>query len=239
MEIGNYLPLLLLPVMLGWVIWNKMRLNAGKEEHKDKSLQSFSERMGLQIVQGDPKLNLLYFQQPMGDFQRTIELVGRPYGRGVRFVISDGQRTSQLVVARRVTSSFGCRLSLEAPNTPTFEVFLRNPTNSALVPTRDHDALPLHEVRTGNPTLDMLFQVRSDNPNIGPALVPALNLLSTHQYVHLAGGSGQIWMNVERVVLGYVAAAPAEYLLALETAACGLEGRPAPAQMPALVPQTA
>lgn len=232
MEIGMFLPLLMLPLALGWVLWNKKRLKQSMAENSDKTVEGVAARMGLAIVQGDPQLNLLYFMQPSGDYQRTIQLAGRPYGRGVQFLVSDGQKTNELLVARKVTTTFGGRLTLEVPTAPVFEVVLRDP-NKYLVVEQEYAELSLPEVSTGVPALDAQFIVRAEHAHVGPALVDALTLLSTHHYVHLVGGSHEIWMRVERIGLPYVAASPAEYLLALETAACVLEGRPAPAQLPA------
>lgn len=238
MEFGNYLPLLMLPLVLGWVIWNKMRLSAGKEEHKDKAVGAVAERMGLAVVRGDASTNLLYFQQPSGDFERVIEMSGRPYGRLVQYFIADGQKTSEYIVARQITSSFGSRLSLEVPTAPVFEVVLRNP-NQYLVVKQEYAERQLFEARTGVPYLDEMFLIRAENPQVGPLLAGALQLLSTHHYVHIAGGSGQIFMRVERMALGYLAASAEEFLLALETAAASIEGKPAPARPQSARPHAA
>jgi hypothetical protein len=231
MEIGMFVPLLMVPLFVGWAIWNKMRLKRSMGEHEDKTVRSVAERMGLSVVEGDPQLNLLYFMQPSGDYERTIRLEGRPYGRPVRLWVSDGKKTSEYVVARTITRSYGGRLTVEVPTAPVFEVLLRNP-NQYLVVEPEYADRPLQEVSTGDAMLDAHFIVRAEHPAIGPMLVHALSLLSTHLYVHLAGGNGTLWMRLERMGLSYVASAPAEYLLALETAACGVEGKPAPASIP-------
>jgi hypothetical protein len=238
MEIGNFLPLLLLPLVLAWMLWNKRRLQQAKEEHSDKSAGALASRMGLNIVRGDAAANLLYFQQPSGDFERVLEMSGHPYGRLIQFFVADGRKTSEYVVARKVTSSFGSRLSAEVPSAPVFEVVLRDP-NKYLVVKQEYAELPLHEARTGVPDLDARFLIRAENPEIGPRLAGALHILSTHHYVHLAGGSQQLWMRVEQLALGYLATSPEEYLLALETAAAGIEGKSAPAGWPTATPQTA
>jgi hypothetical protein len=238
MELGSFLPLLMLPVVLGWLLWNRKRLAQAKDEHKDKTAGAVAARMGLSVVRGDVTQNLLYFQQPAGDFERVLEMSGRPYGRLVQFFVADGQKTNEYVVARKVTSSFGARLSLEVPSAPVFEVVLRDP-NKYLIVQQEYGDLQLFEARTGVLELDTLFLIRAQDPAIGPRLAGALRLLSTHHYVHLAGGAQQVFMKVERMALGYLATSPEEYLLALETAAAEIEGKPAPAALPSAGPRAA
>ena len=232
MEIGMFVPLLALPLFLAWVVWNKRRLKQSMAENSDKNVGAVAERMGLTVAQGDPNLNLLYFMQPSGDFERVISMRGRPYGREVEFWVVDGQKSNEYIVARKITTTFGSRLELHVPNAPVFEVVLRNPNQYLVVGQEYQNLAALREVSTGVPALDAQFIVRAERPEVGPALVGALTLLASHQYVHMVGGSQKVWMKVERMGLPYVAASAPEFLLALETAACGVEGRPAPAQAP-------
>lgn len=230
MQTQMYLPLLLVPLMLVWMLWNKRRAKAAIEENADKNAGVVAERLGLQVVEGDPKQNLLYFLQPMGDYARTIRMVGRPYGRPTEFWVHDGRKVQEYIVASKTTWTFGSRLEVEVAQIHAFEVMLRQP-NAYLKVEGDFQKPPLPEVRTGVPHLDAHFIVRAGHPGIGPALVGALQLLATHHYVHLAGAGQKMWIKWERISLGYFAHSAEEYMLALETAACALEGRPAPAHL--------
>jgi hypothetical protein len=89
-------------------------------------------------------------------------------------------------------------------------------------------------VSTGHLALDARFVVRAADPRVGPALVPALQALDAQLFIHLAGEGGAVWMAFTRWGLPYLSYAPEEYLLALESAACAFEGRPAPARLPAV-----
>lgn len=231
MEFGMWLPLVLVPIMVGWMLYSRLQLNRGKAEHSDKNAGKVADRMGLTLVQGDPSLNLLYFEQPYGNFERTIRMEGRPYEHHVEFWIDESRKTSEFVVASKTTTSFGSCLQVSVPGNTAFEVVLRDP-NQYLVVGREYTDRQLQEVSTGVPALDEHFVVRAQHPAVGPQLVPALQILASHLYVHLAGGPQRIWIKIERVGLGYVVAAPEEYVLALESAACGLEGKPAPAALP-------
>lgn len=232
MEPMLFLPLLLLPLAIAYAVWARLKHRAAVAEHSDKNLGALAARLGLSVVEGDPNLNLLYFQQPSGSYQRTVTLTGQPYGRAVTFWIRDGQKTQEYIVATKTTWTFGSRLELAVPSAPAFEVMLRNP-NQYLRVEPDHVTPSLPVVSTGVPQLDETFIVRAADPGVATKLVNTLYLLATQSYVHLAGGSGRMWMKIERMALGSFAYSPEEYLLALETAACACEGKPPPAALPA------
>jgi hypothetical protein len=212
-------------------------LSSALAANTDKTLGALATRMGLQVVEGDPTLNLLYFQQPSGDFKRSLSAQGSPYGRPVRFTLVDGQKTNEYLVARKITSSFGCFLEVELQaSVPPFELSLREP-NQYLVPNLEFAERPeLATVVHPDPELERAFVIRAADARWAQALTPALKLLSTQQMVHLAGEGQRVWMSFPRMGLPSLSYAPEEYLLALETAACGLEGRPAPAGLGSAMP---
>lgn len=222
-----YLPFALIPIMFGWVIWNKLKFNKMVEDNADKCVGAIANRLGMQVVEGDPNQNLLIFQEPMGNFERTFRATGAPYGRPTEFWVVDGRKKRDFIVATHTTLTYGSRLEVPTTAGRVFEVLLRTP-NKYLVIAPEYEHSPLSEISIGVPTLDQLFVVRSQDPSVGAALVGALTLLATHHYVHLACDGQKLWIKWERMGLGYFAASAEEYLLALETAACGLEGRQAP-----------
>jgi hypothetical protein len=218
-------------------IVQRKRLGQALVDNADKSIGAIASRLGLAVVEGDPGTNLLYFQQPAGDFERKIRLAGQPYGRATTFLIVDGQKTEELLVARRITRRYACILDVQTNVAfPAFEVSLRKP-NEYLVPDLGFaERTDLHEVSTGDAQLDALFRVRAADPRLGRALVPSLILLTSHLYVHMAGEGNRVWSALTRMGLPYFSYAPEEILLSLETAACALEGRPAPARSVAAPP---
>lgn len=139
----------------------------------------------------------------------------------------DGQKTSEFIVARRVTTSFGCFLDAEtAAALPAFELCLRAP-NEYLVPHLEFAERPeLGTVLTGDAELDRLFVIRAVDARVAPALAPALRLLAAQPSVHLAGEGSHIWISFPRMGLPYFGFAPEAYLHALQTAASCLEGHP-------------
>ena len=222
----------IVPLALGLMVFQRRKLAAGLAANTDKTFGAVATRLGLQVTEGDPTLNLLYFQQPTGDFKRLLTAQGQPYGRPTRLVVMDGQKTNEYIVARRITTSFGCFLEVDTTlNLPAFEVSLREP-NQYLVPNLEFAGRPeLVAASSGDPLLDRQFAIRAVDARLAPALASALKLLSTQQAAHLAGEGTRIWMSFPRMGLAYLAFAPEEYLLALESAACGIEGRPAPASV--------
>ena len=223
--------LVVIALVVGFALYQKKRMGEFKAANADKNLGSVAARLGMTVVEGDPNLNLLLFQQPAGDFERKIRLAGQPYGRPTSFLLFDGKKTNDYVIVRKITQSFGCFLEAQTNVTfPAFEVVLRNP-HQYLPPALEFADRPeLREVTTGNPQLDARFVIRSIDPRVGPALIPALSVVREHQYVHFAGDGSRVWSSMPRMGLPYFGYAPEEVLLALESAACGLEGRPAPSR---------
>jgi hypothetical protein len=229
--------IVMVPLVLGYYLWSRRRLSSALASNSDKNVGAVAARLGLQVTEGDPNTNLLYFQQPTGDYARQIVASGKPYGRPVSLTIIDGQKTSDYLVARRVTTKFGCLLEAATQvNVPPFELYLRQPNQYLVPPIEFADRADLRETLTGVPELDALFIVRSADPRVAVALVPALKVLSTSLVVHLAGEGNRIWMSFSRFGLPYLGSGPEELLLALESAGCGLEGRAAPAGMGAALP---
>ena len=223
---------ILVPAVLGLLVFQRIKLHGALAANSDKTFGAVAGRLGLQVVSGDPKVNLLYFQQPARDYQRSLIAEGRPYGRPTRFTVQDSQKTSEYLVAKKITQSFGCSLQVETPiQLPAFELCLREP-NQYLVPDLTFAERPdLVSVGHADPELNRLFVIRAVDPNLIPILTSALKLLSTLPTVHLAGEGSRIWITIPRIGLGSFATSPEEYLLALETAGCSIEGRPQPARL--------
>ncbi|MGC4093336.1 MAG: hypothetical protein QM756_36680 [Polyangiaceae bacterium] len=239
-SVFQWVPFLLIPLVFGLMIYQRKKLSNAVAENADKSFGAVSQRMGLQVVEGDPNVNLLYFQQPMGNFKRTLTAQGRPYGRNARFMVIDGQKTSHYIVARTITTTFGCFLEVETPNNlPAFELCLRAPGQYFTPELEFADRPELHTASSGDPMLDQMFIVRAADVRMAPALIPALKLLSTQQVVHMAGEGQRIWMSIPRFGIAYITHVPEQLLLALESAACALEGRQQPASLGVAQPMVA
>jgi hypothetical protein len=188
---------------------------------------ALAQRLGLQVIQGDPSINLYYLAQPNRNYERNIQLVGAPYGREVKWDLTDGTRSQDFLVLVKVTTTWGCFLVARVgAHFPDFEVKLRNP-NQYLVPEISLPHLP--ETLTGDPAIDATFRVAIADPRYAPSLVPAIQALAGQLYVHIVGQGGVVMIPITRFGLGYFVNAAEQYLYALEVLACILEGRQPPA----------
>lgn len=225
------LAVLTVAAALGLFIYQRKRLAQSLATLRDKELGAIASRLGMNVIEGDPTTNLHTLQIPIGDFHRRLRMSGAPYGRPASFALVDGRKTDDYLVVRRVARMFSCILNVQTSIAmPAFEVVLRNPNPLVVAAQELSGRSELREVSTGQPQLDALFVVRAIDPRVGPALASALTLLANHTYVHLAGDGHLVWTSLTSIGLAYFSDTPEEILLAVETAACTLEGRPAPAQ---------
>jgi hypothetical protein len=242
MSVSNILiPLLGMAIVIFFVFQQRKRLKTVLASSTEYTAGAIATRLGLHLVEGDANLNFLYLMQPGGDneygeYERRVRLVGTPYGRNVEFFFGDGRTVSKdaynLLLKREAILHYQCRLSMALPVTVApFEVTFRNPNEylRPLCSLTGRQGFP--DVSLGNPQLDAMFRLAAADPRVGPAIANALSGLTHQQFVHVHAHDGQLEMFVTRTALPCVVHAVEEYLLALETIACVLEGRPAPAQL--------
>lgn len=218
--------------VVAMLIWQRMRLRQSLAQNGDKNFGVVADRLGMRVEEGDPNTNLLYFMEKMGNYERSLRASGQPYAHPGSFVVLDGVKTSDYLVYKRSTHTFGCFLDVKLKQTVApFEVVLRNP-NQYLVPHQDFsERSELRETPSGNATIDGQFVIRASDAKLAATLLPALQILATQPFVHLAGEGNQIWMSFTRMALPYFSSAVEEYMLALESAACSVEGMPLPARI--------
>jgi hypothetical protein len=218
-------------IVLALVIYTFVMRKRGLAATTHATVGSMAQRLGLQVIQGDPSINLYYLAQPNRNYQRNIQLVGAPYGREIRWDLTDGTRSQDFLVIVKVTTTWGCFLVARvAAHFPDFEVKLRNP-NQYLVPETSLPHLP--EAPTGEPSIDAAYRVAIADPRYAPSLVPAIQALAGQLYVHIIGQGGVVMIPITRFGLSYFVHAAEQYLYALEVLACTLEGRHPPATLAA------
>jgi hypothetical protein len=218
-------------IVLALVIYTFVMRKRGLAATTHATVGSMAQRLGLQVIQGDPSINLYYLAQPNRNYQRNIQLVGAPYGREIRWDLTDGTRSQDFLVIVKVTTTWGCFLVARVgAHFPDFEVKLRNP-NQYLVPETSLPHLP--EAPTGEPSIDAAYRVAIADPRYAPSLVPAIQALAGQLYVHIIGQGGVVMIPITRFGLSYFVHAAEQYLYALEVLACTLEGRHPPATLAA------
>jgi hypothetical protein len=187
---------------------------------------ALANRLGLQVMEGDPTLNLHYLSQPTLDYKRRIVLEGAPHGRPLTWEFSDGTRTQDYVFYVRKTHSWGCFLVARV-GVPIadFEVVLRQPTQYL----EPHGLLEgLGEVWTGHPDIDATFKITSSDARVAALLAPMLRLLMGKLYVHIAAQGSVMMMPLTRYAMPYFVHDAEAYTHALESLCCALEGRAPP-----------
>ena len=218
-------------VVVAMVIYTVVMRKRGMAATQHATVGSLAQRLGLQVIQGDSSTNLYYLSQPNRDYKRNIQLVGAPYGREVRWDLTDGTRSQDFLVAVKVTTTWGCFLVAKvAAHFPEFEITLESP-NEYLVPERMLPYLP--ETMTGDPTVDAAYRVAVADPRWASQLVAGIRALTGELYVHIVGQGGVVMVPLTRFGLPYFANAAEKYLYCLEVLACTLEGKQPPATLAA------
>lgn len=226
------LVIVIIIAVVGLLIFQRTRLKQSIAQNQDKNFGAVADRLGMRVEEGDPNTNLLYFMEKMGSYDRELRATGQPYAHLASFKVMDSVERRDFVAYRRTTRTYGCFLQLKLQQQiAAFEVVLRNP-NQYLIPTQNlAERTELVETPSGNAAIDAQFVIRTSDNRIAAALVPALQILSQQLFVHMAGDGDELWINITRMGLPYFAAAAEEYLLSIESAACGIEGQPMPARL--------
>jgi hypothetical protein len=221
----------IIPVLcVGLFIWQIIARRRGMAATTHATVGGIAQRLGLQVVEGDAKLNLFYLSQPNRDYRRNIRMDGAPHGRRLRWDFTDGIRHQDFVLLVKRTTTWGCYLVADVHvGFPPFEVVLRRP-NEYLVPDRMHHDLP--EARTGDPAIDQAYRIAIGDPSWAPALIPAIRALGRQEYVHIVGQGAVVMMPLSRYGLPYFAHAAEQFAHALEVVACTFEGTQPPAPPP-------
>ena len=100
-----------MPVLvLALVVYGFVARKRGLAATTHATVGALAQRLGLQVQQGDPSINLYYLAQPNRDYDRNIVLAGAPYGREVKWDLTDGTRSQDFLVLVRATTTWGCFL---------------------------------------------------------------------------------------------------------------------------------
>lgn len=182
---------------------------------------NLAQRMGLAIVEGNPKLNMVN-AFPIHNFkmgtstggnwlsrltnstkQTKVRLAGAPHGRPTEFVYHRREDTREGLLMVTTDSWFECRLSVQVPVAfPEFEIVRRRPHKSVspmgIFGPKARPELPLPPQRFGNPDLDNKLVLTTAEPRLGPALARAIGGLAPLEFVHVQGRDGVLhWLATE------------------------------------------
>jgi hypothetical protein len=221
--------------------FGKRMMSSTDERYAEYRLASLAQRMGLQIVEGDPETNVIQAHVThnmarshtsrglaglvKNEKETRIRLEGAPYGRPTLFRFFARTVGANVAVARLVSKELDCRLSLRvgAP-LPPFEILLRHPGYG--LKTRPELGLPAQSF--GDPDLDRRFVLTGADPRLGPALAPVVAGLTGHGYVHIQGQGDVIASRATEPAMMSAILALVETQLALEHMANVFTGPVAP-----------
>lgn len=207
MEEGIPFYVYLIPVFglgmgLFWLIFGRTMMSRTDKRYRDFRVADLAQRLGLQIVEGDPKLNMMQAHTKhnmstakdkgsrfLSNAKETkVVLQGAPYGRPTRFVFHRHTEVAERIVARVVRGSFDCRLSLQVPlDLPPFEIISRSGLGNRYMGIRAESEWGLPKQSFGDRDLDAKLTLSSQDPRIGSYLTPVVGALVRHKYVHIQG----------------------------------------------------
>lgn len=163
-----------------------------------------AEKMGLQLIEGDPRTNLAGYdnaKKPDGVEDRVV-LEGSPGGRATRVYYYHRQTTETGFSGSTVTTWVGAEVSVavHAPF-PEFEVVQKNNRHygGELKPKL---AAPPHP--TGNANVDAKLLVKTHDARAAHALTASLMTPATWGFVHIHGKDGKLTFHATQSTIGYI-----------------------------------
>lgn len=203
------LPVVGISMALFWSFAGRRMMAGNDRKYSQYRAGELAQRMGLQIVEGDPSLNMMMAQtthnmssarRPSGgamgrmlgdkDKQTRVRLEGAPYGRPTQVLFDSYTKSQERLVAHITSWSFVYRMSVQMPvEVPPFEIVLRK-GGARGIKARPEWKLPKQSF--GSPDLDAKLQLRCEDRRLGPHLAPAVSGLTSHKYLHIQGSGGVI-----------------------------------------------
>lgn len=242
-------PLIVIVLVVVGFSWRKKMMAMGNKMYAAFKLGDLAQRMGMQIAEGDPNMNMMMAASEhgqsgysktggvvgavMGDGvkQTKVRLVGSPFGHPMEFSYLWHEHFQGGVVENVTTHTFECRLSIiVGAEFPDFEIILRNP-QSAYVAAQPKLGLPPQSF--GNPNLDAALVLSSNDTRTGQVLAPAANGLVGLTYVHIKGHDNQIDYVSDQTTWSIAVYYLETMQRVLELMACSIEGKPLPTLPPA------
>ena len=185
-----------------WLVLGRKLMTSSDERYPEFRVADLARRLGLQIVEGDPALNMMqahttHNMRTAADKARgflrssketRVVLEGAPYGRPTRFLFHRYTEVAERIVVRVASGSFDCRLSLRVPvDLPPFEIVGRPGFGDRYMGIRATPEWGLPAQSFGDRDLDARLALSSPDPRIGSYLAPVVGALAGHKYVHIQG----------------------------------------------------
>jgi hypothetical protein len=194
-----FAPLLVLGV-IGYLVYSRtIGVKKLEGQYAQYRAGELAQRLGLQLVKGDPQFNL-FVTQAQADVARGpsdgrpihIEVRAEGAPQGVPLTLSYLMRVTQEENFSHVTwrTWFDCRLSVAVKTQfPPFEVFSRNAPQGPIAQT-----LAFPPQATGNPQVDALYTVLTPDARLAQLLGNQLGAFAgfANSGIHLVGEGSAI-----------------------------------------------
>jgi hypothetical protein len=190
-----------------WLVFGRKLMTGSDKRYREFRVADLAHRLGLQILEGDPTLNMMQAHtkhnmrmakdKARGFLRNSKEtrvvLEGAPYGRPTRFLFHRYTEVAERIVVRVASGSFDCRLSLQVPvDLPPFEIVRRAGFADRYQGIRAKPEWGLPAQSFGDRDLDAKLALSSPDPRLGSYLAPVVAALAGHRYVHVQGHGGLI-----------------------------------------------
>jgi hypothetical protein len=202
------MPFVAIGLMVFWLVAGKRMMASTDRHYAAFRVGDVAQRMGLQIIDGDPSLNLIQAQtkhnmaksQATGgkvarllgdsDKETRVRMQGAPYGRPTELVFYSYTKYQDRLAVGIITKSFEFRLSVQIPvAVPSFEIVLRK-SGAYGLKARPEWRLPRQSF--GDPDLDARLSLTTTDARLGPYLAPAVGGLIGYKYLHIQGDGHMI-----------------------------------------------
>ena len=218
-----FVPVLVVVVMVILLVQRRFVVKRMQREYGHFRLADLAHRLRLNVVEGDPELNMALVNTYYTTEAR-VRMLGEPYGHPTEFVFYSRTEQERHVSSTTIHNWFDCRLRIQVPVAfPAFEIVPRRQKRSTEIPPE----LSLPGASFGDPNLDAVLSLMSAEPGVGPVLAGAAADLIRFGHVHVQGCDGMLSFVLNRT--GYLAGLGhlAEAQQVLERMARGLAAGPA------------
>lgn len=189
-----------------YFVWMKMRMAKAETDNAGARAGALAEKMGLQVIEGDPMTNLMmaaYNNAVKGNGEETrVILEGSPGGRATRVYYYHRQESKVGFGETTITTWMGAEVSVGVHSPfPEFEVLQKNPGHfgSEITPKL---AAPPHPC--GDASVDAKLLVKTHDPRAAHALRSCLQVPATWGFVHIHGKGDKLTFYATKSNISYL-----------------------------------
>lgn len=205
------LPLVMIPLAFGLVaffyFFNKKRMAAAEANNANARAGELAQRMGLEVVQGDPMTNLMFARALNttvgGEMPEVhVRLEGAPGGRFTEVEYYERVKVDHGLTSNTITSWLTAHVAVQVRSPfPAFEVVLKDPKYfaSELKPKLSAPPTPF-----GDPALDGFLVLKTADPRMAPVITEPLRGVIGWGWVHIHGEGDKLMFHCTKMTATYV-----------------------------------